>query len=207
MAASFETDLAPSTLDVAVVHVPSLLSDAIPERSLLTSLWDGFSHLQVPTTRFGTLEVAPENILYFAEGIIQFLDCKYFAFVFPEPRGPLFWLQSLEIPKIAFPVMEPCRFLPNYTPTLNEVDKLALGLTVETPKIYAIVNIPPQNQHLLMADLQAPLVINPATQQGRQCILHETRWKIRHDLLEAWGNAIKKAPLGTGKPSKNVLVR
>ena len=35
----------------------------------------------------------------------------------------------------------------------------------------------------MTANLQGPLVINRDTKRGKQAILSDTRWKIKHDII------------------------
>ena len=63
----------------------------------------------VITTRiFGEIEIDDAKIITFESGIIGFPDLKKFTLLYDaEKTGGIKWLQSLEEPAFAMPVMDP----------------------------------------------------------------------------------------------------
>ena len=61
----------------------------------------------IQTSRFGPVNLHDEDIIEFSEGILGFNDLRNFVLL-DDPNDEIFaWLQSCEVPQIAFPVLEP----------------------------------------------------------------------------------------------------
>ncbi|MCX7978527.1 MAG: flagellar assembly protein FliW, partial [Bdellovibrionaceae bacterium] len=77
------------------------------------------------TSRFGKVEVAPEDVLTFPEGILGFSDLRQFV-ILDDPNDEIFaWLQSCESSAIAFPVLEPELFADGYKAMLTKSDTVS----------------------------------------------------------------------------------
>ena len=73
--------------------------------------------LVFPTVRFGDVTVGADTLLHFPRGIVGFPDARRFVFLHAgEAQGPIYWLQSVDDPSLAFLVCE------------LEEDLLALGI-------------------------------------------------------------------------------
>ena len=136
------------------------------------------------TTRFGTIDIDEELVIILAEGVIGFEACRRFIVIHNEDETAFRWLQSLEEPAIAFPVVEPCDFRPDYAPTISDSDAALLGLNATTPTlVFAIVTIPKNNPREMTANLLGPLVINVLTRQGKQVIVQDEEFTTRHLIV------------------------
>jgi flagellar assembly factor FliW len=141
--------------------------------------------LHVPTVRFGRLEVEPDLILTLPEGLIGFERCKRYVVVRPDERSAFRWLQSLEEPAVALPIVEPGELRPDYAPILSDADARRLELTVETPTlVFVIVTVPPHDPRAMTANLLGPLVINGLTRRGKQVIVQNEGYTTRHLVVE-----------------------
>ena len=148
--------------------------------------------LRIPTTRFGTLEVEEDLIITLTDGIIGLSQCRRFIVVRHDDSSAFRWLQSLEEPGIAFPVIEPGAFRADYAPVLSEADVRALDLSSDSAMlVFVIVTIPPDNPPGMTANLLAPIVINSDTRQGKQVILQDQGYTTRHTIVEE----LKRLPL------------
>lgn len=137
------------------------------------------------TTRFGTIEIDEELVITLAEGVIGFEACRQFIVIHSEDETAFRWLQSLEEPAIAFPVVEPCDFRPDYSPTISDSDATLLGLSATTPTlVFSIVTIPKNNPREMTANLLGPLVINALTRQGKQVIVQDDEFTTRHRMVD-----------------------
>ena len=143
------------------------------------------SSLQVQTARFGNLIVNEEVVLTFPEGLIGNDKSKRFIVVRHAENSPFRWLQSLNEPNIAYPIIEPDQFRPDYAPTISEGDALFLKLDKSTlVLLFVIVTVPPENPQALTGNLLGPIVINTQTRQGRQVIVQDEGYFTRHPLYE-----------------------
>ena len=70
--------------------------------------------MNVKTTRFGPIEVDQQRIIVFPEGLLGFPENKKYVLLQTNDEGNFFWLQSAEIPELAFVVCDPLLFVPDY---------------------------------------------------------------------------------------------
>ena len=57
----------------------------------------------IKTSRFGLVELKIDDVLTFPEGLLGFRDLREFVLV-DDPNDDIFaWLQSCELPSVAFP--------------------------------------------------------------------------------------------------------
>ncbi|HAF16781.1 MAG: flagellar assembly protein FliW [Syntrophomonadaceae bacterium] len=141
--------------------------------------------MQVNTTRFGTLEVAEENLLYFPEGMVGFSHLKKYFFV-PVTNNDVFaWMQSQSDPDTAFLMVDPFIFFPDYDVQLNESVCASLQIKDrEEVTLLTVVTIPPQEGvRGMTTNLLAPVVINHVKGIGRQVILDGSGYKTKHLLF------------------------
>jgi flagellar assembly factor FliW len=137
------------------------------------------------TSRFGELEVTRDLVIDLPDGLIGFERCRRFVVVTQEESSPFRWLQSLDDGAVAFPVIDPWQFKPDYAPTISDTDAQQLGLSAETPKLtFAIVTVPKSDPHAMTANLLGPIVINAATRQGRQVIVTDEHYGTKHSIAE-----------------------
>lgn len=141
---------------------------------------------KVQTTRFGELEVREEEVLNFPEGILGFAGMTRYI-LFPNPTGgPLYWLQSVEDGSLAFIVCQPQLFKPDYRVSLppKELESLELA-KIEDGQVFSIMVVPPDNPRGMTANLQGPLIFNPAKRIAKQVVLvnveYGTKYRVFRD--------------------------
>jgi flagellar assembly factor FliW len=137
------------------------------------------------TTRFGTIEIDDEIVITLPEGLIGFEACRQFIVIQDESPSAFRWLQSLDEPSVAFPVVEPNDIRPDYAPTVSDADAKLLELAADTPTlVFAIVTIPKHNPRGMTANLLGPLVVNAFTRVGKQCIVQDEEYGTRHLIVD-----------------------
>ena len=124
--------------------------------------------LRIASTLFGTLDVRPESVVHFTDGLFGFRDCLRFALV-PTPRQAVFWLQSVEHPTLAFLLVDPFHVAPGFSVELSDADLAAIeARTPEDVAVLAIATLPKAAGETPTANLQGPLAINVRQARGRQ---------------------------------------
>ena len=99
--------------------------------------------MKVNTTRFGELQVNSEDFISFKDGLLGFENLKNFFVVDPGDSTLILWLQSIDDSSIAFPIIEPKIFKPDYVAKLLPTDMNSVELEAITDaKIYSILTIP-----------------------------------------------------------------
>ena len=139
--------------------------------------------MQVTTKPFGKIDVDERQKIHFPFGILGFERLKWYALL-DASQAPFYWLQSLDDPKIAFVLIDPLIFRPDYRLEVSQ-EELAEIHVHDTRDIlvFSIVTIP-ENQERMSGNLQGPVVINRGAKLGRQLISLNPSWKVKHFILE-----------------------
>ncbi len=140
--------------------------------------------MKVNTTRFGELGVAKEDILDFPDGILGFESLKRFFIVDPGDSTLILWLQSIDDGAIAFPIIEPKIFKPDYIAKLMPSDFKSIELEeVSKAKIYTVLTIP-SDITAMSANLKAPIVINNEKKISRQIVLQDSKLSVKFEMYK-----------------------
>lgn len=143
--------------------------------------------MKVETRVFGEIDIEDEKILVFEDGIIGFPDLKKFALIYDEERGQkseISWLQSLDEPVFALPVMNPLFIKEEYNPMVEEELLKTLGnLTPENTFVLVTVTVPEEIEKISI-NLKAPIVINADEKKAAQIIVEgeEVKYPI-YDII------------------------
>ncbi|MCC7105647.1 MAG: flagellar assembly protein FliW [Chloroflexi bacterium] len=144
--------------------------------------------MQVQTTRFGpleTLDLPDDAALLFPDGLPGFEQHSAFALVEDRTYLPFCWLQSLADPNVRFLMVDPAVVDPDYHPTVTGSDADALALEAgDAFRVYAIL-VARDDLRTATANLKAPVLVNWPRKLGRQVILMDDRYGLRHPLVPA----------------------
>ena len=138
--------------------------------------------MKISTTRFGEIDVAESQAYAFPEGILGFGDLRTFAVFAPKP-GPFQWLQSGEIPSVAFVVSDPVLFFPDYRVQVRAEESASIELVDASAGVVLVILTVPQNPAEITANLLGPLVFNPKAKKARQVVLTDPRYSTKHRLF------------------------
>ncbi|MDH7576917.1 MAG: flagellar assembly protein FliW [Bacillota bacterium] len=140
--------------------------------------------MQVKTSRFGSLEVAPERLIRFPRGMVGFPGLKEYFFV-PVPENTVFaWMQAKDDPDVAFLMVDPFVFYPDYQVELSE--GVCHFLQLRNPgeaTLLTVVTIPAQGVKGMTTNLLAPVVINHVKGLGQQVVLETGEYHTKHPLF------------------------
>jgi len=140
--------------------------------------------MMIQTGRFGQLNISEQEIIEIPQGLLGFPDLKRFCLVDPADDTLILWLQSLQNPEIAFPVLEPKVFRPEYAARLSAAELRELRLeNVNQSAVFAILTIP-SDATQMTANLKAPVVINLKAQIARQVVLQENEYSVKHLMFK-----------------------
>jgi flagellar assembly factor FliW len=124
--------------------------------------------MKIHTTRFAAIEIEPDDILFFRNGLLGFEDCRHWVLLADADNSSVAWLQSMQHADIALPVVSPRRFVSEYQVRLEPTDVDVLQLTsVEQAYVLGIVS---RDEETLTLNLRAPLVINLDRRIGCQVV-------------------------------------
>jgi flagellar assembly factor FliW len=148
----------------------------------------------IKTSRFGLVELKAEDVLTFPEGLLGFQSLRQFVLL-DDPNDDIFaWLQSCELPSIAFPVLEPELFGHKYAVNLNRTDLESLKLQADqTPGYLTIITIPDDATEMT-ANIKAPIVINVRDRIARQCVLQDNNLAIKEKIFTKLQSRVVQNP-------------
>lgn len=140
--------------------------------------------MEIQTKFHGIVKIVQENIILFENGIPGFPDEEKFLVLPLEKDGPFFILQSLKSPGLAFVIVNPFQYFPDYDFTIEDqlIEKLQIEST-EDVLVYTILTVKDPFEETT-ANLQAPLIISLKNRLGKQVILNEDKYFTRHRILE-----------------------
>ncbi len=139
--------------------------------------------MKVVTKAYGEIEVEDKQLVRFPRGLFGFEELRDFV-ILDATQQPFYWLQSVERVEVAFVLIDPQFFRPDYVPDVDPSELAEIGIqSPEDVLVFTIVTIPPTAQRMT-ANLQGPLILNRRTHEGRQCISLDPRWGVRHVILD-----------------------
>jgi len=126
--------------------------------------------------------VDERQIIDFPDGLIGFQKFTRWA-ILDAQQKPYFYLQSLDLPELAFIMVDPFLFRPDYSVDVSDELSAALGLTSPNDAlIMALVTVPAGGSPIT-ANLMGPVVICKAKRLGAQVPQADARWKTKHDIM------------------------
>ena len=146
--------------------------------------------MRVTTRLFGEIDIAEEKIIYFEHGMVGFPEMKRFTLIYDsEKQGvpTISWLQSMDEPDVAFPVMDPLLVCAEYNPSVDDELLKPLGEVTED-NLYVLVTVTvPKDIENMAINLKAPIVVNTDTLKASQIIVDDelpVKYKI-YEMLKA----------------------
>ena len=136
--------------------------------------------MKINTKYHGDIEVKPEDILTFDNGIPGFGEEKQFVLL-PLPENEWFHiLQSVTTHQLGFVVTDPFVFFKDYDFELDQASVELLEHPAEKEvQVLSILTVR-ETLHQSTANLQAPIIINLANRKGKQVILTNTDYQTKH---------------------------
>lgn len=147
--------------------------------------------MKILTKIFGEIEIADEKIIIFENGIIGFPELKRFALLHDEDKGNdvgIRFLQSLDEPGFAMPVMNPLIVREDYDPEVDD-ELLASAGKITADNILVLVTVTvPSDLTQMSVNLQGPFVINVEEHKACQVIVERGDYPVKYpvyDILQA----------------------
>lgn len=145
----------------------------------------------VNTRLFGSIDLEEEKIITFEQGIIGFEELKKFAILYDldsKEKGNVSWLQSLDEPQLAFPIINPFLVKGDYNPEIEDEILQSLGEVKEDNVSVLVTLAVPRDVKKMTCNLRAPFVINTDTRKGTQVILDNVDYPVKfyiYDIIMA----------------------
>ncbi len=135
-------------------------------------------------TRFGEIDYDPANLLHFPAGMIGFPTLHDFVVMPNKKQGPLFWIQSVDDPQIAFVLTDPTNFFLDYGIIPDKSERAYLHINAEEKCfILSVVTVPPDQN--ITVNLAAPIIFASSSNRAIQVILEDSSFKSKTPLPKA----------------------
>ncbi|MDE6221464.1 MAG: flagellar assembly protein FliW [Lachnospiraceae bacterium] len=144
--------------------------------------------VEVNTRIFGKIAIEDDKIIRFDHGILGFPDLKEFTLIFNEDKGAdasIKWLQSLQEPGFALPVMNPDLVRPGYNPNFDEDFLKPLGDNLDGENILLFVTVTvPKDITKTTVNLKAPIIVSIENLKAVQLICDDDAYSVKHPIYE-----------------------
>ena len=147
--------------------------------------------MKITTRIFGEIDIAEDKIITFVNGIIGFPDLKRFTLIYNEEKGTgagIRWMQSMDEPNFAIPVMDPLVVMDTYNPMVDDEIFKGIGeLTPDNTLVLVSATIPTDITKMSV-NLQGPYIINVDERKACQVILDNEEYPVKYyiyDILKA----------------------
>ncbi|GAB5466076.1 MAG: flagellar assembly protein FliW [Candidatus Kapaibacteriales bacterium] len=133
---------------------------------------------EIESLHFGRLQLDPEYVYRFDEGILGFEELKEFVLVSDDNTVPFKWLVSTESPDIGLPLISPWLIDLGYKP----------GRHAQSESDVAFVVVTLSKLNGMTANMKAPIVLNTEQLSGKQVILPSDKYQTEHRVVPASKN-------------------
>lgn len=143
--------------------------------------------MRIDTKIFGTIEVADEKIIRFENGIIGFPELKSFTLLHDEEKGTgvgIRFLQSVDEPAFAMPVMDPLLVSPDYDPEVEDELLTCIGQVTGDNILVLVTATIPSDLTQMSVNLQGPIIINVDERRGCQIIVDSIKYPVKFPIYE-----------------------
>ena len=145
--------------------------------------------MKLTTRVFGEVEIEESKIITFPNGIIGFPDMTRFTLMHDEDQGSntIKWLQSIDEPNFAMPVMDPLVVCPDYKPVVDKAEVEYIGNLSEEEMLVLVTVTVPHDLKLMTVNLKGPFIINTKDMKASQTIIDNDEYPVKfpiYDILQ-----------------------
>lgn len=151
--------------------------------------------MQITTKVFGEIIIDDEKLIHFPNGIIGFPDLQDFALIHDEEKSTdtIHWLQSIQEPAFAMPVMDPLIVRSDYNPEVDDELLKCIGDLVPEELLVMVTVTVPKDLAKMSVNLKGPIVINSAQRLGTQVIVEGDEYQVKFPIYDILKNNKEKA--------------
>lgn len=146
--------------------------------------------MKITTKVFGEIEIDDNRIITFPNGIVGFPELTQFAMVHDSEKGKsaVHWLQSIQEPAFAMPVMDPLIVCPDYNPEVDDELLKVLGELQPDDLLVLVTLTIPEDIAGISVNLKGPIVVNAGEKRAIQVIVEGDEYPVKfpiYDILTA----------------------
>lgn len=141
--------------------------------------------MKIKTTRFGEIDVPDDSLITFPEGVIGFKEARGFVIFDCGDQGIFKWLQSTDIPELAFVICEASLIVPSYQIIIGSKEQDLLKLAKPDDAAVCLILVIPEDPQETTANLLGPIVMNSESRLGMQLVLVNPEYSTRYKVFKA----------------------
>ena len=139
----------------------------------------------INTAKFGEIEVEDSRVFDFVLPIIGFNDLTKYIIIEPDKDTLFKWLQSVDEPALAFPIISVAAL--DYDYSVDLADNVISDLEItnaESLLVMNITSIPQDNPRGTTINLLAPLIFNLDNHKAGQIVLSGSGYDISYPMFK-----------------------
>lgn len=142
--------------------------------------------MQIKTKVFGEIIIDDDKIIHFPNGIIGFPELTDFTLIHDEEKGTgsIHWLQSMQEPAFAMPVMDPLIVCPDYNPQADDELFNVLGEIKPDDLLVLVTVTVPHDLTKMSVNLKGPIIINVASKRALQIIVEGDEYQVKFPVYD-----------------------
>lgn len=142
--------------------------------------------MEINTRQFGKITIDDEKIISVPKGLPGFPDLTRYVLLEHEAIEPFISFQSVDEDSLAFFIMDPLLFKPDYSVDLESyIEDLQWGKSDrDNIFVYVILNVADSDPKKITANLLGPLLINTAKNQAVQMLISNGVYSHKHFVFE-----------------------
>ncbi len=152
--------------------------------------------MKITTRNFGEVVIDDEKIITFSNGIVGFPELKQFTLIHNEEKdkvNSVHWLQSIDEPAFAMPVLDPLLVEETYNPEVESELLNPLGELDPEEMLVLVTLTVPKDVTRMSVNLRAPIVINSQNRLACQIILEGEQYDVKYPIYEKLSAKKQKA--------------
>lgn len=145
----------------------------------------------VQTKYFGEIDLTDEKIITLDRGLMGFEQYKKYTLLYDcerEGGANISWLQSVENPQLALPVINPLLVKPDYNPVVEDELLKGMGEITEENLVILLTMTVPSDIKEMSVNLKAPIIVNADTRKGAQLIVENQDYEIKFKVYDVLKN-------------------
>lgn len=145
--------------------------------------------MKLSTRVFGEVEISEDKILAFPNGIIGFPDMTRFTLMHDSEKddSSIHWLQSVDEPSFAMPVIDPLYVKEDYNPLIEDDVLTELQPLNEDNTLVLVTLTVPRDLKKMTVNLKGPIIVNTESRKASQIIVEDDDCSVKfpiYDILQ-----------------------
>jgi flagellar assembly factor FliW len=143
--------------------------------------------LEITSRHLGAIEIDEDKIITMPHGMPGFPDMKRFVIIEREETKPFLYFQCVDSGELAFVVMDPFLFKPDYKINIKPVIK-EMGWSendIKDLNVCVVLNAVDGSPNKITANLVGPLIFNMSCFEAVQKVYENSSYSFKHKIFQS----------------------